>query len=55
MTQHLLSETQRTALLNAARAGQKNAYAPYSNFLVGATILDHQGRFHGGCNVENAA
>ena len=55
MTHQFLSNTQRDALLAAARAAQKNAYAPYSHFLVGAAVLDDQGRIHGGCNVENAA
>ncbi|HEV8180407.1 MAG TPA: cytidine deaminase, partial [Gaiellaceae bacterium] len=35
----------------AARA----AYAPYSNYLVGATLLLKDGRVFDGCNVENAA
>ncbi|MBP6718644.1 MAG: cytidine deaminase [Rhodoferax sp.] len=55
MTQPSLSLSQRDALLNAARAAQKMAYAPYSQFLVGAAVLDEQGRIHSGCNVENAA
>jgi cytidine deaminase len=55
MTQPSLSTGQRDALLNAARAAQKMAYAPYSQFLVGAAVLDDQGRIHSGCNVENAA
>ena len=55
MTYPSLSDTQRAALLEAARAAQKNAYAPYSHFLVGAAVLDDQGRIHSGCNVENAA
>jgi cytidine deaminase len=55
MTYPSLSDTQRAALLEAARAAQKKAYAPYSHFLVGAAILDDQGRIHSGCNVENAA
>ena len=55
MTQPSLSIGQRDALLNAARAAQKVAYAPYSKFLVGAAVLDDQGRIHSGCNVENAA
>ena len=42
-------------LLTAARAVRLNAHAPYSNFLVGAALLDEQGRIHAGCNVENAA
>lgn len=32
-----------------------NAYAPYSNFSVGAAILSDNDKLFGGCNVENAA
>lgn len=42
-------------MLQAARAARLNAYAPYSKYLVGAAVLDEQGRIHAGCNVENAA
>lgn len=42
-------------LVAAAQAARAQAYAPYSNFQVGAAVLDEQGRIHGGCNVENAA
>ena len=42
-------------LLDAAREARMKAYAPYSRFLVGAAILDDQGKLHKGCNVENAA
>lgn len=31
------------------------AYAPYSKFKVGATVIDEEGRYFHGCNVENAS
>jgi cytidine deaminase len=42
-------------LLQAARKARKKAYAPYSNFHVGAAILGGNGRIYSGCNVENAS
>lgn len=50
-----LTDNQQQALLAAARQARRNAYAPYSNYPVGAAVLDAQGRIHAGCNVENAA
>lgn len=50
-----LTDTQQQALLAAARNAQRKAYAPYSNYQVGAAVLDDQGRIHAGCNMENAA
>jgi cytidine deaminase len=32
-----------------------NAYAPYSDYLVGASLLTKDGRVYDGVNVENAA
>ena len=55
MPEFQLTEAQQQALLDAARSAQRKAYAPYSNYLVGAAVLDDQGRIHSGCNVENAA
>lgn len=44
-----------TALLNAARDAMNNSHSPYSNYRVGAAVMDNSGAMHVGCNVENAA
>jgi len=38
----------------AKEAGEK-AYAPYSNFRVGAALITNSGNIYTGCNIENAA
>ena len=43
------------SLIDAAAAVRTNAYAPYSNYKVGAAILDDKGQVHVGCNVENSS
>src|SRR3546814_19595545 len=42
-------------LVEAAIAAMAKAYAPYSNFPVGAAVRGASGRVYSGCNVENAA
>ena len=45
----------RERLIAAALSAQKNAYAPYANFCVGASLLTVGGDLFVGCNVENAS
>ena len=50
-----LSESAIDRLVEAAASVRQRAHAPYSEFMVGAAILDADGRIHLGCNVENAS
>jgi len=43
------------SLIDAAAEVRENAYAPYSDFKVGAALRSVEGRVHLGCNVENVA
>lgn len=43
------------ALQAAAVQVRAHAYAPYSQFLVGAALLSDDGRIFTGCNVENVS
>lgn len=43
------------SLLEAATKVREQAYAPYSNFKVGAAIRTTTGAVFSGCNVENVA
>ncbi len=42
-------------LLARARDVRERAYAPYSNYRVGAAVLTPLGKIYTGCNVENAS
>ena len=45
----------RKKLLEMAKKARENAYAPYSNFKVGAAIITEDGKVFTGANVENAS
>ena len=42
-------------LVQAAIEARKNAYAPYSDFSVGAAVLGASGKIYQGVNLENAS
>lgn len=42
-------------LILCAKKSMEQAYAPYSEFRVGAALLTQEGRIYTGCNIENAS
>ncbi len=54
MSREISPERIEEAVAAALRV-REHAYAPYSQFHVGAAIIDADGGIHVGCNVENAS
>jgi cytidine deaminase len=55
MKKLMLTDELRNTLIQTALEARKWAYAPYSNYPVGAALLTASGRVYDGVNVENAA
>nr|WDP83748.1 cytidine deaminase [Meloidogyne incognita]CAD2203326.1 unnamed protein product [Meloidogyne enterolobii] len=51
----ILTEEEKKLLIEQALNAQLNSYCPYSNFAVGAAILNSDGEIFKGVNVENAS
>ena len=50
-----VGDTSPDEMVRLAMEAQQRAYAPYSGFHVGASILADNGRIYTGCNIENAS
>tara|TARA_B110000879_G_C11151890_1_gene505029 strand:+ start:444 stop:848 length:405 start_codon:yes stop_codon:yes gene_type:complete len=48
-------DKQQTQLFEAAKAVLSNAYAPYSHYQVGASIVSDSGKIYTGTNIENVS
>lgn len=49
-----MMEIDQKLLVEQAKEAREHAYAPYSNYRVGAALVTVGGRVFTGCNVENA-
>ncbi len=50
-----MNSMQKNELITKALQARQSAYAPYSNYFVGAALLCEDGSIYTGCNVENAS
>ena len=50
-----MTDREHMDLIDCAARVRLNAYAPYSNFKVGAALRSASGAVYVGCNVENVA
>ncbi|WP_443627595.1 cytidine deaminase [Candidatus Njordibacter sp. Uisw_002] len=48
-------QTTEAKLIEGAKQAMAKAYAPYSNYPVGALVVTQDGQTFVGCNVENAS
>ena len=51
----MLTDKQRQQLIETSLGARRWAYAPYSEYAVGAALLTSSGVFYDGVNIENAA
>lgn len=51
----MLTNELRARLIQMGLEARQRAYAPYSNYRVGAALVTSSGKFFTGCNVESAA
>ncbi|MDQ6785588.1 MAG: cytidine deaminase [Acidobacteriota bacterium] len=50
-----MKNTEQNKLIKAATDVREEAFAPYSNFKVGAAIQTKSGKIYTGCNIESAS
>lgn len=51
----MVTKKQKDKLTDLAIEAMEKAYAPYSNYKIGAAVLASSGKYYTGCNIENAA